>query len=459
MARRISRRSVIARLLDDSPSPVFVLHADRRVAYANAALGRWLGLDPDKMPGLECTYSSESVSPVAGLCPPPEVFAGTAIRGSVWRVTPQGDTERRTAEFIPLAASDDQPFQVLVVVGTDQPAEVAPAQPAPEIQSQALHAQLWQLRAELARDYHTEQLIVVTPAMLRVRQLVAAAAGSRDHVVIYGAAGTGREHVARTIHQAAEATPLATVLAKTLDEELLQSTIAELLRRCAELDGNPAPTVLLLDGESLSPEVQQALATLLEADQLAIRWVTTTRGPLTALARQGGFDERLAFGLSGIEIELPGLDHRLEDIPLLVQRFVELWNRDASHQFEGVTEEAMAHFLVYPWSEHLREMKQLVWEACEQATGAWIDVDSLPFPLRAAIDATIYAKPPALELPLDERLREVEIEAIRQALTTSKGNRAQAARILGINRARLLRRIEHLEIDDPHKPEGRGGPG
>ena len=97
MGRPVSRRTVISRLLDELQSPVFLVSRDHKITYANAALGRWLELEPDAISGLDCRYSAESDSPAAGLSPPPEVFRVGIGSASVWKALADGSTESRPA--------------------------------------------------------------------------------------------------------------------------------------------------------------------------------------------------------------------------------------------------------------------------------------------------------------------------------------------------------------------------
>ena len=461
MARRISRRTQIARLLDDTPSPIFIVDADRRIAYANRALGDWLQLDPDKMVGLECPYSSQSQSPVAGLGPPPAVLAGDSGYGSVWKETHDGKTESRPAQFIPIP-SGHAAYDVLVVTEVAEEGQ-ASASPQPqerpsdlETDAAKIHAELWRLRGSLAKTYRMDELVGNSPAMQRVRSQIAAAVAQPTNVLVIGAIGSGRERIARTIcaaeplSSANEETPpppMATLSAPLLDIDLLESTVASFLGRCAQLEVPGLPTLLILDADNLIRPVQDVLHELFVTRGLPLRAVSTSAHSLIELARAGEFHEGLAFYLSAAEITVPELAERAEDIPLLVQHFVEVWNAETHKQVQGVDEAALSHFMLYPWSRHVGELREMVFAACEATQQEVVGVDALPFPLRAAVDAALHPPQQLSAMPLDELLQRTEAEAIGNALGMAKGNRAQAARLLKISRSRLLRRIEQLGLD------------
>ena len=469
--RPVSRRTVISRLLDELHSPVFVVSRDHKITYANAALGRWLELAPDTISGLDCRYSAESDSPAAGLCPPPEVFSVGTGSASVWRALADGSTESRRARFVALDPACEHPSHVLAVVdpepesaptSRDDLASAAPGKSSLITSSTDLHAKLWQLRGAIADQYRIEQLIGQTPAMQRVQQLVRAAVNHPGNVIILGKEGTGREHVARTVHQSSAGdagppspmavvgslTPLATLACPVLDTELLEATVSTFLQRCAELEMPRLPMLLLLDVDQLEASVQETLFGLLSVHELELRCVSTARQSLMQCAREHDYHAGLAHALSSLEIDLPPLSERTEDIPLLVQHFVQRWNLDAESQIQGFTEEAIGHFLVYPWSTHVRELKELVYEACAAAKRTTVGIDSLPFALRAGLDAALYAKQEHTPVALERVLEGVEIKAITEALRLANGNRAQAARMLEISRARLLRRMEHLGLGE-----------
>src|SRR5690606_26854724 len=136
-----------------------------------------------------------------------------------------------------------------------------------------------------------------------------------------------------------------------------------------------------------------------------------------------------------------------EDIPLLVQFLIERNNGLGSKQRSGCSSEAIDQLTAYEWPGNLDELTGAIREACDRADGNQIEVNHLPSVLQHAAQAVAHPARQEDNIVLDEFLERVESELLRRALQRSRGNRARAARLLGISRARLLRRLAQLKID------------
>jgi DNA-binding NtrC family response regulator len=353
----------------------------------------------------------------------------------------------RTAEFIPLSMNADPPAGVLAVVFPDLDAGVLPRGDLPD--ARQLHARLRALRDQLAPAYDLERLVGTSPAIERVRGQIQLAATSAARVVILGPTGSGRERVARTIHakQMASGWPYLVPLAcPLLDAELLESTVEAFMRSCAELSEEQPATLLLLEVDQLPEDAQASLLGFLKIGAVRLNTLATARESPLDLAQQGSFRSELAHALSTLVIAIPPLQERIVDVPLLVQAAIEQRNASGGRQIGGVTESAMVLLLRYSWPGNSDELFQLIAEACDQAEGALIEDQDLPERIHMALAAAKY--PPRQEDPiqLDHVLTGVERELIQRALSTAKGNKAYAARLLGLSRSRLLRRMEVLQI-------------
>ena len=155
----------------------------------------------------------------------------------------------------------------------------------------------------------------------------------------------------------------------------------------------------------------------------------------------------LAAALSTIVIELPPLAGRREDLPLLAQLFLEELNAATRRQIGGFTPAALDLLDAHAWPGNLDELAQAVAEAHRRATGREIDVADLPERLRLVGQAVAQARRPEETIVLDEYLGRVERELIRRALARAKGNKARAARLLGLTRPRLYRRMVQLGLE------------
>ena len=312
-----------------------------------------------------------------------------------------------------------------------------------------LHAQLQGLRDRLAQAYDLERLVGTSAAVERVRGQVELAATNAVRVVILGPPGSGRERVARTIHakQMAEGWPYLVPLAcPLLDAELLESTVEAFMRSCAELSEEQPATFLLLEVDQLPEDAQASLLGFLKIGEIRLNTLATARDSLLDLAQQDRFRAELAQALSTLVISIPPLRERMVDVPLLVQAAIEQRNAQGGRQIAGVTESAMTLLLRYAWPGNVDELFQLIADACDQAGGAFVTDQDLPERIHAALAAAKYPPRPAEPIQLDHVLADVERELIQRALRVAKGNKAQAARLLGLSRSRLLRRMETLQV-------------
>jgi DNA-binding NtrC family response regulator len=179
---------------------------------------------------------------------------------------------------------------------------------------------------------------------------------------------------------------------------------------------------------------------------LNLRTLATARVPLAQLVADNRFRQDLACLLSTLVIELPPLAEHPQDIPLLAQWFLEAGNVAAEKQLTGFVPEATEQLRDYPWPRNADELAQVVRQACAAATGPRVPAAALPERIWLATAAA--ALPPREEesLVLDEFLAEIEKELLQRALARAKGNKTRAARLLGLPRARLLRRLEQLGL-------------
>lgn len=145
-------------------------------------------------------------------------------------------------------------------------------------------------------------------------------------------------------------------------------------------------------------------------------------------------------------IELPPLAERREDIPLLAQSFLEDLNARGGKQLRGFAADAMDRLSLYDWPGQIDELSALIREAFMQAEGFEIKSQDLPKKLHLAAEAARYPRPAPETIDLEKFLTQVETELIQRALQQAKGNKSQAARLLGITRPRLYRRMVQLGL-------------
>ncbi len=465
MARPRLGAADLVHVLDAMARPLYVLDDEGRIVFCNQACLDWLGLEAAAVQGVRCRYQppategSEAVA--AGLCPPPPVFAGQEMHAPIASLGTDGQLSRRRAHFLPLEGQDGLAGILAVVeaeIAADESGSAAaesPAAPAECAEALALHEQLRTLRQQLGRRYALDRLVGTSAAMVQVRAQVELAASSTARVLLVGPPGSGRQHLASTIHyaQGLESGSLIPLACALLDPELIGATLAALARQGPRSSASPG-TLLLNDADQLPLEVQREVAAALASRAFPLRVMATARQPLLSLARQGQYREDLAALLSTLVIELPPLSQRREDIPLLAQFFVEEANRQGEKQVLGFSPEALDMLASYAWPGNVDELIEVVRFAHRQCQSPQIGVRDLPPKLHEAASAALHPPRKEENIVLDEFLLRIERELLRRAMARAKGNKAKAARLLGITRPRLYRRLLQLGLAPPTPPAG-----
>jgi DNA-binding NtrC family response regulator len=442
-------------LLHTVDSPVYFIAEDRQLAFVNKACAKWLGLDGSDLVGRVCRYQSGDSDPLAAaadaLCPPPEVFYGQRTLAVLSIQDALGISKRRRSEFIPLL-DDGSVIGVLAIVdAADVPEGDAATAPAASESDEAarLHELVQNFRTAMAARHHLERLAGKTPAMHRVRAQIELAAKCNATVLIVGPAGSGKQRVAGTIHfaQSPPAGTLAPISCAALPAELLISTLSALSKKHAAAADEPPATLLLTDVQMMPAEVQVDVANWLSVPPKNVRIIATSKLPLLSLADQGVFRRDLAMLLSTIMIELTPLSSRRDDIPLVAQMLLEDCNAESeSKQLRGFSADAMDKLVAYDWPGEIDELAGVVQEAFSAAEGFEIAAADLPKKLRLAAEAARFPRKPAEPIDLEKFLAQIETELIERAMKQAKGNKTQAAKLLGLTRPRLYRRMVQLGL-------------
>lgn len=453
MPRKISNLKALSKLLDAAPQPVYVLDGEHRFVYGNAAFSAWAGRSAEELAGLKCLFSASGeltggTELAAAIAPPPEAFS-QAMTGTVAALGEEGKLAARPARFVPLPGGDDEAVGLLVIVEPtsmvkvqDESAEASPAD---------LHQQLQELRGELGRRFHIGQLIGQSPPMRRVREQVRVASQVGGRVLVLGPEGSGRELVARIIHYGprgggAAVGPLVPVDAALMDAELMQSTLTAFLKRQSEWRGERPPAILLKYADRLPADAQQELAGFLRLPGVELPLIATATRSLARLAKRGKFRPDLAYRLSPLTIQLPPLSEREGDLPLLAHFFLEEFNTRGAKQLAGFAPEAADMLFAYSWPGNVDELAEIIRQACEHAAGPLVQVVDLPQQLHHAAEKESRPAAEPERIELDSYLATIETELLRRAMEQSRGNKTKAAELLGIHRARLIRRLVQLGL-------------
>jgi len=322
------------------------------------------------------------------------------------------------------------------------------------------------LERELKGRYQFRNIIGKSPQMQAIYQLLEDLAETKTTVLITGESGTGKELAAEALHYNSQGAikPLIKVNCAALAENLLESelfghvkgaftgAIKDKIGRFQMADGG---TILLDEIGDLSPATQVKLLRFLQEKtiekvgdtrliRLDVRVISATNCDLAAKVRQGAFREDLYYRLKVVELRLPPLRERCEDIPLLVEHFCDRFNQVFKKQIQGVSDEVLALFMDYDWPGNIRELEHAIEHAFVRCHAPRIECQHLPRDLRECealspdIDQTAFASENA-----------ADVETLRQALGKTDWNKAKAARLLGIDRRTLYRKIERYQLTEP----------
>jgi len=465
MPRPLSPGRWLLRVLEQSPAPLYALDGQRRIVFVSQSLAEWVGIEAEKLIGLRCDYHTGGDGPLtsaaAALCPPPEALAGAQQTGEVGRPSlGERPAERRSARFLRLAgpAGGEDALLLVAIQSESPPASAAEsATDAPR-----LHALLANLRGQMGKRYAIGQLIGTSEPMARVREQVRIAAAASlaakvpARVLVIGPRGSGREHVARTIHYsqpAAAIGPLVPIACPLVDAEEMQQALTALLRKQAESPADTRPAALLIDVDRLSPTAQQELAGFLQLPSVELHTLATARASLMRLSAKGRFRSDLAHALSTLAIRLPPLASRQGDIPLLAQHFVEEHNAEGGRQLSGMMPAAVELLLGLPWKGNLDELAAAVREACQRSPGLHVSPADFPDWVHLADSAAQRPERDEEAIHLDQFLENIEREILVRALRKARGNKTRAAELLGVNRNRLLRRLAQFGLIEPAPAE------
>jgi DNA-binding NtrC family response regulator len=458
MATSRSKAGELVKFLHASPRPIYVLDGDRRIVFCNQALLSWAGCAGGDLEGRVSNYHTGTEvaaldALAAGLAPPPAT-PGSDLTAIVACPGPDGRLRRRRARFVPLAAEAEQPSALMALVDAADLPETEPSPPAgTESEAAWLHERIRSFHRRAAARLAIDRLLGDSLLMRRVRAQVAMAAASTASVWIFGPPGSGRQRAAEAIHYGADGAvgSLIPLDCAVLSGELVVSTVQALAARRPSAERPAGSTLLLADVDLLPSDVQTSLAQALCGRAFPLRLIATARQPLEELLKPGKFRQDLGLALSTISIHLPSLAERREDLPLVAQLFLEEVNSRGGKQLAGFTPEALDALDAYPWPGNLDELAAMVAAAHQRAQGPQIALGDLPEEIHLSAAAAARPRKPEETIVLDEFLAQVQRELIGRALRRAKGNKTRAARLLGMTRPRLYRRMVQLGLEE-NKP-------
>jgi two-component system, NtrC family, response regulator len=307
------------------------------------------------------------------------------------------------------------------------------------------------LRERLDEKYRFENIIGRSSEMLEVFRLVEQVAPTQASVLITGESGTGKELIAQAIHQRSQRRDAAFVKVScaALPETLLESELfghergaftGALARRAGRFEIAAGGTVFLDEVGDIPLGMQVKLLRFLQDHQFErvggnqtltvdVRVITATHRDLPALIKEGKFREDLYYRLNVIEIPLPPLRTRTQDIPLLADFFVKKYSAANGKEIKAATDETLSALMAYPWPGNVRELEHALERAVILSRGEELDLSLFPTLPRTGQPARAAKKSVSPAATMEE----IEREAILRTLESVGGSTSRAAAVLQIS--------------------------
>ncbi len=320
------------------------------------------------------------------------------------------------------------------------------------------------MRREIQREFDASPIVGKSPAMQRVFDTITTVAGTGSTVLVTGKSGTGKELVARAVHfgSTRRERPFVAINCGAIPESLIESelfghkrgsftgAVADKMGFFKAADGG----TLFLDEISEMPfNLQVKLLRAIEQREVVpvgtstplsidTRFIASTNRELQKEVAAGRFREDLYYRLNVVEIHLPPLSERKEDIPLLVEHFITRYRADLRKDVKGMDNDVMRSMMNHTWKGEVRELSNIIERAVIFCKGGFITMNDLPefFHVASRIEL------PDENKPLQQVLTELEGAYIERALRRNTFNKEQTAAVLGISLPTLYRRIKELGI-------------
>jgi transcriptional regulator with PAS, ATPase and Fis domain len=319
------------------------------------------------------------------------------------------------------------------------------------------------LERELREKHQFQNIIGRSKKMQDTYRLLEDLADLETTVLVTGESGTGKELVARALHYSGQRAfkPFVTVSCSALAESLLESELFGHVRgaftgaikdKMGRFQAANGGTILLDEIGDISPLIQLKLLRVLQEKEFErvgesvpqkvdVRVIACTNKDLKEKVRRGEFRQDLYYRLKVVEVSLPPLRDRLEDLPLLVDHFCRSFNERFKKNIEGISNEVLGKFMDYPWPGNVRELEHVMEHAFVLCRGGVITLEHLPSEIRD------YERNDRSERSVRIPVQKIPTQGsngaqeILNALNKAHWNKTKAARLLGISRRTIYRKI------------------
>ena len=326
------------------------------------------------------------------------------------------------------------------------------------LEKQALVAENQKLKAELADLKSDRNIVGQSPALRDSLEMVRQVADSDATVLLTGESGTGKELFARMIGDLSHRSdkPFVTVNCASLPESILESELfgyeegaftgatQDKPGRFEVADGG---TVFLDEIGEVPPSVQVKLLRVLqegtferlganEPTQVDVRVIAATHVDLEQAMDEGRFREDLYYRLNVVNIDIPPLRERLEDVPLLAEHFLKMYRDANSTEIDGIESDALDALTDYRWPGNVRELENVIERAVVLDTDGVIGTDDLP---ETVLEQSEQSR--SIQIPLGTPLEEIEQTVLRETLRMTDGDKKLTAKLLGIATRTVYRKL------------------
>lgn len=342
-----------------------------------------------------------------------------------------------------------------------------------EVEKMQQQNELYQQTIEQLRKQTNplDYIIGTSQAIQHIKSTIAIFANSGLSILLTGETGVGKEVFANALHQLSSrsASNFVKINCAAIPKDLLESELfgyeggaftgAKKGGKIGKFELADGGTLLLDEiGEMPLPLQSKLLRVLQEREiervggvtpiKVDVRLICSTNQNLTQLIQDGRFRADLYYRINTIELAIPPLRDRLDDIPELCNFFIQKFNRENSSYTQGIDHEVLTLMQQYSWPGNVRELEHVIERLCFLNAHSTIHLSSCDFLIHKMSDAAALPKTtPAAASTLQEQRSNAEIELIRQTLRQTDGNKAKTARLLGIDRTVLYRKLKKYHIE------------
>ncbi len=320
----------------------------------------------------------------------------------------------------------------------------------------------------IEKSYTFSNIVAKSKAMQSIFDLIKKVADYKTTVLITGESGTGKELIARAIHfnGSRHNGPLVSINCGGIPETLLESELFGYKKgaftdawrdKIGRFEEAHNGTIFLDEIGELPTSLQIKLLRVLQEEEITplgstgtkkvdLRVIAATARDLSQEIEKGHFRFDLYYRINVVNIYLPSLRERAEDIPLLTEHFVRLFNTKLRKDIKGVSPEVMEWLMTYPWPGNVRELENVIERAILLAPGNTLEISDLPPTFKGDYSPSSNRLPEGIS-SIKAASRILEKELIARALRKTGGNRTKAAKMLEISRPILISRIKEYELD------------